>query len=146
MAMKMIIIDAIEEVNELSGIINTYDESGDIDADSIIRMCAVAACLAFDKSKVKRSDQVNDIDDFTLQLAKIRSCLLESLVGNSYEVVKSAVDYFITEIGDKIILVVSDQSRVVLFKELREDLSLAFNVCDKVEDNDDGVSGVSDVI
>lgn len=145
MSANLIIIDCIDEINELSAVINSYDETGDMDPYEIIRMCAVAAALAFDKSKVNQKDQVSKDNDLSLQISRIKDKLSEfDLNEDNFNTIITAVTFFVTELADKLILVIKDQTRVATFNKVRDDMSLLFNVLDnkdgKTNEDTGGVS------
>lgn len=147
MSVTQIIIDGIEEINELSAVINTYDDSGDMDVYEIVRMSAVAAALAFDKSKVSHKDQTSANDELSLQITRITDKLNEYDIEKEHlDIVTTAITLFVTELADKLILVIKDQSKTATFSKIRDDMSLLFNVMDNKEGKvNEDTGGVSDV-
>lgn len=142
MGMHKIIMDKIDEIDELSGILNTHDDTGDVNPDDLIRECAIAACLAFCNSKVSVKDRGDyQESDFQEQLQRVSDYINKYFSKDSYSVVKTAVDLFISDLTSGLIMAIENQSHVPLFGEIRDDLSITFKVLDGKNENENS-SGV----
>lgn len=131
MASYKIILDVAEDVEELSAILNTHDNSGDVDADTYIKAGAVCAALAFCNSKPLDSDRGDyKPQDYIDQMTRINGMITDDYEGDSYSVVRTSMDLFITSITTSLILSMEDQSKTPLFKSIKDDLSLVFTVLD----------------
>lgn len=131
MASYNIIIDAADDIEELSALLNTHDETGDVDADVFIKMSAVCAALAYCNSKVNACDRGEYKDtDFQSQLSKIDESVRKFYIGETYSIIRTAIDLFISTISADLIMALSDQTLTPVFSKIKEDLSLVFKVMD----------------
>lgn len=131
MATYNIIIDQRDEIEELSALLNTHDETGDVDPDNFVKMSAVCAALAYCNSKVSETDRGEYKDeDFQSQIARIDEAASSFYSGETYSIIRTAIDLFISNISADLIMALSDQSHTPIFTKIREDLSLVFAVMD----------------
>lgn len=132
-----IIIDACEEIEELSALLNTHDDTGDADPDEFVKMSAVCAALAYCNSKVSSTDRGDYRDeDFQSQVVRIDDKVKSLFGGETYSIVRSAIDLFISSISADLIMALSDQRHTPVFSKIREDLSLVFVVMDGKNENE----------
>lgn len=132
-----IILDVAEDVDELSGILNTRDETGDVVADDFIRASAVCAALAFCNSKVSEKDRGDyKPGDFQAQITRIDDMVKDYFAGESYSVVRTSIDLFVSNVAASLIAAISDQSHTPLFSSIKDDLSLVFTVMDGKDENE----------
>lgn len=149
MSSHNIIIDAIDNIEELSALLNTHDESGDVNPDNFIKMAAVCAALAYCNSKVSISDRGDYKDsDFHSQVTRIDDAVKKYYIGETYSIIRTAIDLFISSIAADLIMALSNQSVTPVFSKIKEDLSLVFKVLggkNEHENNcrDSATSGVS---
>lgn len=141
-----IIIDSALDVEELSAVLNTHDDTGDLDPDKFVRMAAVCAALAYCNAKVSDKDRGDyKKTDFQEQCKRIDDSVSEFFEGESYKIARTAIDLFIASVSSSLIMALADQSHTPIFSEIKEDLSLKFMVTDGKNENDDS-NGVSDLI
>lgn len=141
MAFFRALIDVSESVEDLSAILNNHDNSGDVDPDDFVRMCSVAAALAFCNVKMKETDRGDyNVDDFKSQLLRVDDKVREYYEGDSYSVVRTAIDVFISDITASLIMAIEDQRQTPVFEEISEDLNLVFKVMDGVENESENAS------
>ena len=132
-----IIIDACEEIEDLSALLNTHDETGDADPDEFVKMSAVCAALAYCNSKVSKSDRGDyKNEDFQSQITRIDDKVKSIYDDEAYSVIRTAVDLFISNISADLIMALWDQSHTPIFSKIREDLSLVFTVMDGKNGNE----------
>lgn len=146
MSIKRIIIDAIDDIDELSAILNTNDNTGDVNADDYIRDCSVAACLAFCNSKVLESDRGDfDVKNFSAQLKRIDDNIVEDFEDkDTVAIIRTAINLFISDVSSGLIMAIEDQSLTPVFRCIREDLSLEFGILgNKNEENEDPSGGAT---
>ncbi len=145
MSTNKILIDVLEEIEELSAILNTHDDTGDVDPDKFVREAAIAAALAYCNSKVSEVDRGDYKEgDFQSQMRRIDDMINEYYTKDSYSVVRTHMDLFIANLTSQLIMAISDQTQTPIFSKLKEDLSIVFKVLDgKNEDNLNGVSSSS---
>lgn len=133
-----IIIDTIDDVEELSAILNTHDNTGDVDADTFVRAAAVCAALAFVNSKVQDKDRKDfNPEDFKAQTKRIDDMVDEYYDLESYSVVRTSLDLFIANLATSLISAISDQSHTPIFSRIKDDLSLVFKVMDGKDETED---------
>ena len=130
-------IDMIDELEEFSAILNTHDESPDVNADEFVKDCAVAAALAFCNVKVEEKHRIGFPEqEYQSQLRRIHDKLEQYYSGDSYSVVRAAVDAFIAEIASRLIMCIDDQSQTPLFEKINDDLSIVFKVMGGNDENE----------
>lgn len=137
MATYNIIIDACEEIEDLSALLNTHDDSGDVNPDDFVKMSAVCAALAYCNSKVLQRDRGDYKDeDFQSQVSRIDEKVKTFYDGETYSIIRAALDLFISNISADLIMALSDQTHTPVFGKIREDLSLVFTVMDGKNENE----------
>lgn len=146
MAVYKIIIDASDDVEEVSAILARHDETGDVDPDDFIKAGSVCAALAYCNSKVSEADRGDyKPEDFINQVKRIDEMVDKYYQDESYSVVRTAIDLFIATVTTSLICALNDQKHTPLFKSIKEDLSLVFSVMDGKDEtkNPIGVSAIN---
>lgn len=141
-----VIIDCNEESEELCAILISHDETGDVDPVDFIKNLSVCGALAYCNAKVSSDDRGDyDPEQFQSQLIRIDEMIKEYYSDDSYSVVKTAVDKFITAVSTSLIMALKDQSHVPVFSKIKDDMSVLYKVMDGKDEhlNSNGVSGTS---
>lgn len=128
---KTVIIDATELVEDLSAILSTHDDSGDLDPDHFVKLCSVAAALGFNQCKVDDHRlEGNPSELFSEALVRVHDELKEYIKNeDGMEKCKTAVALFVKELTEQLILGIEDHSYIPVFSSIRADLSITFNMC-----------------
>lgn len=143
MGIYRIILDAAEAVEDLSSILNCHDNTGDVNPDDIIKECAIAAALAFNNAKVEDTDRGDyKPEDFQAQLTRITDILKDFYKEDSYSIVSTAVNLFISDLATDLISAIEDQTHTPIYDKLNEGLSIVFKVMDGKNETKD-INGVS---
>lgn len=143
MSTYKIIIDATEDVEELSIVLGNHDDIGDVDPDEFVRSAAVCAALAFCNSKVSAQDRGEyKSSDYTSQLKRLDDQIRQYYEGEAYSIVRTSIDLFVSNIATSLISAIEDQTNTPIFSTIKDDLSLVFTVMDgkNETENPDGVS------